>query len=146
MLSWLVTFETTIAVRKIIVLKKTLLVPLVLMTLVLVRTENPTPVQAAAENHLILAVPAMTPPVIDGVDTTDDEWESAHRLTGWADNILGVANKDRSFVNVGHDQETLYVRIVYPNPEAFRRNTVFYSESPLKVDVNEREGDIFQDD
>ena len=71
------------------------------MTLVLVRTENPTPIQAAAENRLILAVPAMTPPVIDGIDTTDDEWESAHRLAVWADNILGVANKDRSFVNVG---------------------------------------------
>ena len=71
------------------------------MTLVLVRTENPTPIQAAAENRLILAVPAMTPPVIDGIDTTDDEWESAHRLAGWADDILGVANKDRSFVNVG---------------------------------------------
>ncbi len=102
--------------------------------------------QAEANTSLNFAAPLITPPVIDGQDTTADEWEGASRLTGWADNILGVANSDKTFVNVGHHQNTLYVRMVYPIPEKFRRNSVFYSESPLKVDVSENDGDIFQDD
>jgi len=102
--------------------------------------------RADANAPLSFAAPLISPPVIDGQDTTADEWEGASRLTGWADNILGVANNDKTIVNVGHHQKTLYVRMIFAVPEKFRRNSVFYSESPLKVDVSENDGDIFQDD
>lgn len=93
-----------------------------------------------------LAVPLMASPVIDGRDTTADEWEGACSLTGWADNILGVANKDKTVVEVGYSNDALYIRMVYPVTEEFRRTSVNYAEAPLKTGVSERDGDIFKDD
>lgn len=79
-------------------------------------------------------------------DTGADEWRGACTLTGWADGILGIANADGTVVDLGHSGNTLYVRMAYPIPEAFRRDSVFYSELPLKEDVTERDGDIRSDD
>lgn len=106
-----------------------------------------SPAMGKTAGELSFAAPLLTtPPVVDGQNTTDKEWQGASRFGGWTDNILGVANADSTVINVGHHQNTLYVRMVYPIPEAFRRNPVFYSESPLKVDVTEEDGPIFQDD
>ena len=94
----------------------------------------------------MLAIPPMAAPVIDGRDTTAAEWAGAGTLTGWTDRTLGVANKDPTQVRVGHHRGTLYIRMIYPIPEAFRRNSVFYSELPLQKDVDVDDGEIQQDD
>ncbi len=101
---------------------------------------------AGADGSSELAVPPIAAPVIDGRATTADEWQGATTLTGWADNILGILNQDKTSVAVGHHQGTLYIRMVCPIPEAFRRDSVFYSELPLKKSVGENDGDIRQDD
>ena len=105
------------------------------------------PVAHGAESDAArLAVPPIAAPVIDGRDSSADEWRGACTLTGWADSILGIINADQTIVDVGHHGNTLYIRMVYPIPEAFRRDSVFYSELPLKKDVTERDGDIRSDD
>jgi hypothetical protein len=101
---------------------------------------------AGAGGSSELAVPPIAAPVIDGLATTADEWQGAATLTGWADNILGILNQDKTIVSVGHHQGTLYVQMVYPIAEAFRRDSVFYSELPLKKSVSVNDGDIRQDD
>ncbi len=127
-------------------LKKALLSAGVILILALSMAVKLPLARAGEDASVSLGVPLISPPVIDGRNTTADEWEGASSLTGWADNMLGVANKDKTVVNVGYSKDTLYIRMVYPIPEEFRRNSVFYSEAPLKTDVSEKDGDIFQDD
>jgi hypothetical protein len=57
----------------------------------------------------LLAVPPMTAPIIDGRVTSAAEWQAACQVTGWADDVLGVANNDGTIVSVGHAGGALYM-------------------------------------
>lgn len=93
-----------------------------------------------------VAIPPMTAPTLDGKITSADEWKGAASLTGWADSILGVANRDTTIVKVGHDASNLYVGFVWPVPDKYRSERTKYVGSPVKVTVKERDADLTKDD
>jgi hypothetical protein len=93
-----------------------------------------------------LRVPQMPAPVVDGKITTQQEWQHGHTLTGWVDPILGTVNADDIQVQVAHSTTALHVRFQYAIPEKFRKQRDVYVGAPLKVSVNQPDGDIAQDD
>ncbi|MBI3921252.1 MAG: hypothetical protein HY318_07535 [Armatimonadetes bacterium] len=93
-----------------------------------------------------LSVPTISPPTIDGKVGAEGEWKGASAFTGWADSILGVANKDNTSVRIGHDDKALYVAFLWPIPEKFKAERTKYVGSPLKVTVKDRDADLSQDD
>jgi hypothetical protein len=99
-----------------------------------------------AEGSVFLTVPPVAPPALDGKATTAQEWDGGACLTGWADTLLGVANRDLTEVCVGHDRTTLFVRFVWPVPEAFRAERTRYVGSPLRATQKERDADLSGDD
>ena len=94
----------------------------------------------------LLRVPQIAAPVIDGKITSEREWEHGHTLTGWVDPILGNVNTDDMQVQVAHSGTALHVRFQYAIPEKFRKQRDIYVGTPLKVSVQQADGDIFQDD
>ena len=93
-----------------------------------------------------LRLPQMRPPVIDGRATTEGEWANGHTLTGWVDPVLGTVNTDDTQVTVAHSRAALHVRFLYAIPGKFRTQRDLYVGAPLKVSVDQADGDIFQDD
>jgi len=98
------------------------------------------------EATAFLRVPHVNAPVIDGRITSEREWENGHVLAGWVDPILGTVNADDTQVKVAHSGTALHVCFRYAIPERFRKQRDLYVGAPLKVSVNEADGDIFQDD
>jgi len=93
-----------------------------------------------------IAAPPIQPPTIDGCITSATEWRGASSLTGWADSLLGVANRDPASFSIGHDSEKLFVALRWPIPEKYKAERTRYVGSPLKISTHDRDGDIRQDD
>jgi len=94
----------------------------------------------------LLQIPEMKPPTVDGKDTSENEWESANALNDWIDPVLGTVNRDSTEVRVGHSDDKLYVRFLYRIPKIFREQRDLYVGAPLKTDIDQPDGSIFQDD
>lgn len=92
-----------------------------------------------------LSIPSITAPVING-KFIPEQWKDATSLTGWADRILGVANKDKTSIKVGYDKNNLYVLFLYPIPKKFLANRTLYVGSPLKITTTKPDGNVFNDD
>ncbi|MCL5674350.1 MAG: DUF6067 family protein [Candidatus Omnitrophica bacterium] len=92
-----------------------------------------------------LSIPEILAPTING-KFIPNEWKDSVQITGWADRILGVANKDKTIVYTGYDKNELYVCFREPISKKFLANRTQYVGSPLKITTTRRDGDIFSDD
>jgi len=98
-------------------------------------------------NPAFLTVPGADGPFLtDGKITDEREWKNPLTLTGWADPVLGTANKDETKVSISREKDNLNILFRYEIPEKFRKQRDIYVGSPLKITVKEADGDIFEDD
>lgn len=102
-------------------------------------TENSTP-------QRITMSKTATAPTIDGV-LAPGEWDKAATVGNLTDTLLVEPVKDpRSTMAMTFDEKNLYFSLRFAIPEIVRRSRDLFPRGPLKCEVRERDGEIWQDD